>query len=83
MEEYILSDDYNLVNKLQDAPIKKDQEEIKVSKVNEISDTEPTDYNLRRPDRETHPVQISEPTMKGQVYMQYSKVKKIDKQTKK
>ena len=30
-----------------------------------------------------HPVDILDPTTKGQIYMQDSKVKKIDKQTKK
>ena len=38
---------------------------------------------MRGSDTERNPVEILEPTMKGQVYMQSSKVKKIYKQTKK
>ena len=39
LEEGILNDDYNLSNKVQDAPIKGDQEDIEILGVNEISDT--------------------------------------------
>ena len=51
--------------------------------MNEISDTEPTNYNLRIPERETHPVERTKPKTKGQVYMQSYELKKINTYTKK
>ena len=61
------------------APIQENQEEIKIQVVNEISDTESNDSNLIILKREMNPVEILEPTTKGKLYMQASKVKKIDK----
>ena len=50
--------------------------------MNDISDTESTASNVRKSERKRHPVEIFVTKMKGQVYMQASKVKKIDKHTK-
>ena len=82
LQEDIISDDYNPVNKEQDDPIKKDQEDIEITGVNEISDTESTSSNVRRSGREGDQVERLEPTMKGKLYMQYFKAKNIDKHTK-
>ena len=43
--------------------------------MNEISDTESTSSNVIKSEREMHTVEIFEPTMKGQVNRQASKVK--------
>ena len=51
--------------------------------MHEISDTESTASNVRSPEREIHTLEILEPTMKGQIYMQASNVKKTNKQAKK
>ena len=49
----------------------------------EISDTESTYSNVRRSDRERYPLEILDPTVKGQLYMKTYKMKEIDKHTKK
>ena len=82
MEEDIKVDYSNPVNEEQDDPIQKEQEEIEIPGVNEISDTESTSSNVRRSDRERHKLEILDPTVKGQLYMQNYKVKEIDKHTK-
>ena len=64
-------------------PIQEYRKYIEIIVVNEISDTESTDSNMRRSEREKHPEEILEPTMKGQIYMKSYKVKNIDKHTKK
>ena len=50
--------------------------------MNEIIDADSTTLNVRISSRERHTVEIPEHKMKGLVYMQASKVKKIDNQTK-
>ena len=50
--------------------------------MNEISDTESTSSNIRRSDRKRHKLEILDPTVKGQLYMQTYKMKEIDKHTK-
>ena len=83
MEEDIQSDAHNPVNEEQDVPIQEYQEEIEIKGVNEISDTDSTTSNVIISDRESQSLEILEHTIKGQVYMQASKVKRIDRQTKK
>ena len=83
MEEDIQNIYYNQVNKEQDVPIQEYRKYIEIIVVNEISDTESTYSNMRRSEREKHPEEILEPTMKGQIYMKSYKVKNIDKHTKK
>ena len=51
--------------------------------MNEISDAELTSSNVRISEIERNTVERLEPTMKVQVYIQDSKVKNIDKHTKK
>ena len=50
--------------------------------MNEISDTYSTASNVRISERESRPLERLEYTMKVEVHMQDSRVKKIDKQTK-
>ena len=77
MQKYTPSDDYNPVNEGQDASIQEYQEDIQIPGANEISEIESTASNVIRSQRERYPVEILGTTMKGRVYMQVSKVKKI------
>ena len=77
------NNDYNPVDKEQDEPIEEDREDIEIPAVNEISYTESRVLIMRMSESERYPVEILEPRMKWQIYIQDSSVKNIDKQTKK
>ena len=82
MKEDIHSDYNNTVNEVKYAPIQEDQEQIEITGVGEISDTEST-ASMWEDHIEKNLVEILDPTTKVQVHIQASKVKKIDIHTKK